>query len=116
MLRDLCFIYFLCIYIYIIYNILIIYIVMKIVGIATRARITDYLLPYFFCTDSLVDTMAFFLAQLLHMLSLLCHIYYVYTYRHSANNEIEIINFLYLLFPFVNRYFAQILHLKSLNM
>lgn len=32
---------------------------MKIVGIATRARITDYLLPYSLCTDSLVDTMAF---------------------------------------------------------
>lgn len=32
---------------------------MKIVGIATRARITDYLLPYSLRTDSLVDTMAF---------------------------------------------------------
>lgn len=36
---------------------------MKIVGIATCARITDYLLPYFFCTDSLMDTMAFFLLK-----------------------------------------------------
>lgn len=41
---------------------------MKIVGIATRARITDYSLPYTFCTDSLVDTMAFSLVLFLHVL------------------------------------------------
>lgn len=32
---------------------------MKIVGIATSVRITDYSLPYSLRTDSLVDTMAF---------------------------------------------------------
>lgn len=37
---------------------------MKIVGIATRARITDYSLPYVAHTDSLVDTMAFFFPRL----------------------------------------------------
>lgn len=55
---------------------------MKIVGIATRAQITDYSLPYSYssfsvCTDSLVDTMAF-LFTFTHVISSLTLCLYVF--------------------------------------
>lgn len=63
---------------------------MKIVGIATRARITDYSLPYVVRTNSLVDTMALFLSFSLTILdmftfftSCMYSVYDVHTYRYQ---------------------------------
>lgn len=57
---------------------------MKIVGIATRARITDYSLPYTICTDSLVDTMAYsLLFSLLARIIVLCiYVLFLFNYMH----------------------------------
>lgn len=73
---------------------------MKIVGIATRARITDYSLPYVAPVQTVWWTLwLFLLFNVPTRYFSSCYIYYVYTYRHSANNEI--INFhLFFFFTF----------------
>lgn len=53
---------------------------MKIVGIATRARITDYSLSYSFCTDSLMDTMASSHFNFTHIISFMLYMLSVFTY------------------------------------
>lgn len=76
---------------------------MKIVGIATRARITDYSLSYFLLYRQSDGHYGFFsLKFYTHYFFRVIYVFriYVYTYRHSVNKEMKLLNF------FCSKYFA----------
>lgn len=92
---------------------------MKIVGIATRARITDYSLPYTFVqtvwwtlwlSHLLLHTLFFFFFYVMYVFRI-----YVYTYRHSANKKSSLLRVVSLFHFSIVISIRANSHLESLN-